>query len=135
MRKQEIVDIPCEITYRYSGKYNTVEISQNKRLLPKHEAAAKRAFSEMMIWSLKRIIPFPGKVELRYTLIFSDNRRRDRSNVLSKIEKYMNDALIMAGVLSDDSDDVIVRTIYESRRVSHTKKKTVKLEIMEIENV
>lgn len=52
------------------------------------------------------------KVDLEFTLYAPDKRKRDRSNVLCLHEKFCCDALVQAGVLRDDNDNVINSTKY-----------------------
>lgn len=129
--KAIINNIPTELTYRYSGKLYPIKISMNKKILPKHEAVAKKTFYTMVMFDVRRLPKFTGKVKLLYTLIYGDNRRRDRSNVLAKVEKYMNDALVSEGILTDDSDYVIEETTYRSEFIKGSQL-SARLEIMEI---
>lgn len=44
---------------------------------------------------------------LHYTLFKASNRKSDRMNVLSVIDKFFCDALVHYGCISDDSDEYI----------------------------
>jgi len=134
----EINNLPTEIKYKYSGVMHTVKLSLNKRLYPKHKAAAKRAYSRRIqpqVWELAiKEQRYSSNIILIYTLIQRDKKRRDRSNILTEVEKIVNDCLVKAGVMVDDSDSVIIESRYRTEREEKNKNKPkteVKLEIFQ----
>lgn len=55
-----------------------------------------------------------NEVDLVFTLYRGDNRKCDRSNILSIHEKFFCDALVELGVLPDDNNKHIHSSIYQS---------------------
>ena len=55
-----------------------------------------------------------SKIELEFTMHRGDKRRVDRSNVLSIHEKFFCDAIVDLGIIKDDNDNHISRTIYQT---------------------
>jgi len=53
-------------------------------------------------------------ISIRFTLYRGDNRRCDRSNILSIHEKFFCDALTKNGFIPDDCDKFIKSTSYHS---------------------
>ena len=57
---------------------------------------------------------FTKKIDITFTLFKSSNRRVDRANILSIVEKFFCDALVHNGCIPDDNDDYIEATHYKS---------------------
>lgn len=58
------------------------------------------------------------KINLTFILYRGDNRKVDRSNVLSIHEKFFCDALTRIKFIPDDNDDYIESTTYKSGKIS-----------------
>lgn len=72
-----------------------------------------------------------GKIEIRLRLVKGSRRKIDRANFLSIVEKFFCDALVHHGCIEDDSDEFIVRTIYETEGVEKNNPH-VKIDIKEV---
>lgn len=64
---------------------------------PTYVAWEKQALQEIKL--LNHVKPFEGAVSVAYSFYVKDNRRRDLDNMIASI----NDCLVKAGVLMDDS--------------------------------
>lgn len=61
------------------------------------------------------------KIELEFIMIRGDRRKVDRSNVLSIHEKFFCDAIVELGIIPDDNDKHIEKTIYMTGEVCKIK--------------
>jgi len=59
-------------------------------------------------------------IDLRFTLYKGQNRKSDRANVLSIVEKFFCDALVEFKCIPDDNDDFIRSTYYETGGVDRS---------------
>lgn len=64
---------------------------------------AVKAWQEEVGWQLKNAPKFPGRVEIAFNFYCKDNRRRDLDNMISSVQ----DSLVRAGVIKDDSWQVL----------------------------
>lgn len=74
---------------------------------------AKHVYKEQMAPQLKGV-RFDKPIEITFTLYKASNRRVDRANVLSIVEKFFCDAMTELGCIEDDNDDFIKATHYYS---------------------
>ena len=132
--------LPTTMTYRYSGRLHTRlhtrRVDLNERLYPKHQAALKRAYIAYVTPLI--IAQRPKRLErcaMIYTLVVRDKRRRDRSNILTAVEKIVNDAMVKCGVLPDDDDSVVVKTLYRTEKVPGIGPSTVSVDVIDAENI
>lgn len=65
--------------------------------------AIVKAWQEEAAWQLKSATAFPGKVAISYVFYVKDNRRRDLDNMVTSV----NDSLVKAGIIADDSWQVL----------------------------
>lgn len=63
---------------------------------------------------LARRIPYLGRCEVALTWVVTDRRRRDADNIVPTL-KAMCDGLVDAGVVSDDTPDLMVKRMPEIR--------------------
>jgi len=73
----------------------------------------KVAYKEAMESQLKPARVIETRVFIALTYYKPTKRRSDRSNVLCIHEKFFCDALVEAGWLADDNDDIIIWTTYQ----------------------
>jgi len=73
----------------------------------------KVAYKEAMESQLKPARVIETRVFISLTYYKPTKRRSDRSNVLCIHEKFFCDALVEAGWLGDDNDDIIIWTTYQ----------------------
>jgi hypothetical protein len=67
----------------------------------------KKKFTKAIYHKLM-LLPKMSKIhKLTYTLIRTTNRKRDRMNVYSIVDKFFCDALQEYGIIEDDSDEYI----------------------------
>jgi len=59
-------------------------------------------------------LKFEKKIALEFIIYYKFNRKADRSNVCSIVEKFFCDALSEFGVIPDDNDKHILYTIYKT---------------------
>jgi hypothetical protein len=74
---------------------------------------AKQAYTEALKLSLRGLKLKKG-IDLRFVLYKPSNRKSDRSNVLSIVEKFFCDSLVHYKCIPDDSDEFIKSTHYET---------------------
>ena len=74
---------------------------------------AKKVYKEVISKQLKGI-RFDNPIEITFNLYKASERRIDRANVLSIVEKYFCDAMTELGVIEDDNDNFITSTHYYS---------------------
>ena len=67
----------------------------------------KKKFTKIVKDELDRIPTMKKIHSLTYTLVRTSNRKRDRMNVYSIVDKFFCDALQFYGKIEDDSDDYI----------------------------
>ena len=73
----------------------------------------KVAYKQAMESQLKPARVIKNRVFIALTYFKPTKRRSDRSNVLCIHEKFFCDALVEAGWLGDDNDDIIIWTTYQ----------------------
>lgn len=115
----KLYGLPTKMTYRYSGRLHFKKVSLNTRLYPKHQAALKRAYTAYVAPLI--LAQRPKRMErckMVYTLVVHDNRRRDRSNILTAVEKIVNDVIVRCGVIPDDDDKHVIETTYKTKKLS-----------------
>jgi hypothetical protein len=61
------------------------------------------------------------KIDISFKLVRGDKRRVDRSNILSIHEKFFCDAIVDLGIIPDDNDKHINKTLYESGEICKIK--------------
>jgi hypothetical protein len=67
----------------------------------------KKKFTKGIFHKLM-LMPKMSKIhKITYTLIRTTNRKRDRMNVYSIVDKFFCDSLQVHGIIEDDSDDYI----------------------------
>jgi Holliday junction resolvase RusA-like endonuclease len=60
-------------------------------------------------------------IRIHYQLFFSDNKRRDKGNVLSILQKFFLDAAVKHGMLPDDNDNFIEMEIqYQPKKADES---------------
>lgn len=74
---------------------------------------AKEIYNEIMRPQLQGL-KLKTPIELTFVLYKKQNRKIDRSNALSIVEKFFCDALVAHGCIPDDNDDYIKATHYQS---------------------
>lgn len=67
----------------------------------------KKKFTRCVYDEIKRLPRMKKIHSLKYTLVRTTKRLRDRMNVYSIVDKFFCDALQEYGVIDDDSDDYI----------------------------
>ena len=107
--------VPIEICFgrkKYSLSLNNYRnwhfIANNK---------IKQEFGDLIFYELrevKNLIQKSGYTKIKsmeYQLIFKDKRRRDKMNFISIVDKFFLDCLVKQGIIEDDNDDFIGKTI------------------------
>ncbi|MBW9118864.1 hypothetical protein JNB63_02030 [Microbacterium trichothecenolyticum] len=82
-----------------------------------HHRAVKAAKNQCLRMAIAAKLPEMAKCEAKLTQWFVLNRRRDVDN-LARLEKPLFDALVLAGVVRDDTPDLMVKPRAEIRHVN-----------------
>lgn len=96
------------------GKRNCLSLNWFFGLHWARKARIKEDYQASVYDQVTNLDPISFQVELHFTLIPPNKVRRDRSNVLAIHEKFICDALVKNGVLKDDNDRYITKTVYTS---------------------
>ncbi len=72
-----------------------------------------------------------GTITLSFKYFKPSKRKCDRANIYAIQEKFFSDALVYYGIIKDDSDEYIARSIYEPVELDR-KNPRVEIEIIEI---
>jgi hypothetical protein len=91
--------------------YLNLNVYRNLHFIVNNQA--KEIYCKLMEKKLKGI-KFKDQIDITFTLFKSSNRKIDRSNVLSIVEKFFCDALVHHKCIPDDNDDYIKATHYKS---------------------
>lgn len=91
--------------------YLNLNVYRNLHYLVSNDA--KEVYNKVMGDQLENM-----KLKEKFSLLFvfykKQNRKTDRSNVLSIVEKFFCDALVFHGCIEDDNDDIIMSSHYFS---------------------
>jgi hypothetical protein len=93
--------------------YRRPPLTANQRLHWR-ERADRTAGVRTSARYLARRIPFLGRCEVALVWVVTDRRRRDADNIVPTL-KAMCDGLVDAGVVSDDTPDLMVKRMPEIR--------------------
>lgn len=91
----------------------------------------KHKFCELMQEQLKDL-KFTLPIDIEYTLYYWDNRKRDKWNILSIIQKFFLDSLVYYQCIIDDNDNYINKEIFNKPKKSNDKNSYCIIEIKEI---
>ena len=91
---------------------------------------AKEKYNELMREQLQNV-KLQTPIELKFVLYKKQNRKTDRSNILSICEKFFCDALVYHQCIKDDNDDFIKSSHYYSGGID---KENPRVEIFILEN-
>lgn len=67
----------------------------------------KKIVEDLLIETNQSNIKFDKPVEISWKIYKPTNRRLDKHNVVSVVEKFTMDALVELGILEDDNDDFV----------------------------
>lgn len=106
------LDLPLRIALA-SRKMNwfSLNLNQYRNMHHYQNNELKTAFKDIVQAKLKTLpngVPKFDKVHIHYVLYRKTNRRADLMNVIAVVDKFFSDALVEAGVISDDHDGVVV---------------------------
>lgn len=73
----------------------------------------KKTYCEAMRLKLKDL-KFKKPITINFILFKANNRKTDRSNILSIVEKFFCDAMVYYGCIEDDSDEFIESSTYST---------------------
>jgi Holliday junction resolvase RusA-like endonuclease len=62
------------------------------------------------------LAPMAGRVDVLVTVSWPDRRRRDAPNLWPTVKALIDGGLTDSGVLSDDNDQVVRRTIFQAAK-------------------
>jgi len=97
---------PFEVVLRFD--YQSPPITANKSYHWRAKARLTKDIRQATAL-LARRIPAPGKCRVSLTWVVTDRRRRDGGENVSPTLKPMIDGLVDAGVVLDDTPDLLVR--------------------------
>jgi len=93
------------------AKNYSLNLNQYRNNHYRVNANLKKKYHELMIPLLEGVT-FPGKIGLEFKLYKGSNRISDKSNFLCIVEKFFSDAMVEAGCIPDDNDDIITYSLY-----------------------
>ena len=91
--------------------YLNLNVYRNLHFIVNNQA--KEIYNEIMKEQLS-YLKFRKPINLEFVLYKSANRKTDRSNFLSIVEKFFCDALVNHKCIEDDNDDYIDSSYYRS---------------------
>lgn len=106
-----IVPLFIRLAKSEDGKKYRLNLNYYRNWYYTQSNAIKRKFCEILESELEGI-KFTDKIKIRFVLFKGSNRKIDRSNVLSVVEKFFCDALVHYGCIVDDNDEYIESTHY-----------------------
>lgn len=103
--------VPIAITVNQKGRKLILNMNTYRNAHFRILAKAKTEFNNQ-IFSLdlydRAIHPFKNPVQMHYDYYPASKRSYDRMNILSIVDKFTCDALIIAGVLQDDNYKLVL---------------------------
>ena len=107
--------VPTEVKLSKTGKSKFI-LNQNQ-YRNKHYivlSKAKAEFTKLISPSIPDSLAYPFKaILLTYTLYRGTRHKKDLSNVLSVVDKFVCDALVKKGVIVDDNTDYVKALIFK----------------------
>ena len=104
---------PVKLQLSKSGKYYNLNLNNYRNWHYRTSNNLKQRFKDIILKGLKSFNEeLADVVRITYTLYVNDNRKKDLANVLAVVDKFLCDALIVAGVIPDDNYNHLVEVVY-----------------------
>lgn len=110
-----IIEVPLYVITAKSGKGKKYHLNLNNYRNWHYQTnnAIKKTFCEAQK-SILSTVKLKTPIEISFTLFRGSNRKIDKANVLSIVEKFFCDSLTHYQCIPDDSDEYIKSTHYHS---------------------
>lgn len=127
-----IIEIPCKIQI---SKKKTFSLNLNE-YRNAHYLVLNKAKSTFQRYVGEVLTPLPFKAEqikVSYSFIPCSNRRYDRMNFISIIDKFFLDSLVKIGLIEDDNDKIVLHGEFLTKKLDKNRK--VNYMLIEVEKI
>ncbi len=100
-------------------KLQTINLNYYRNWHRYTESSVKKAYHKLAIEALRLAnVPYMSMCRLEFQLHKRTRQQKDKANFLSIHEKYFCDAMVEAGILTDDTDDYIIEQHYHQSLIN-----------------
>ena len=122
-----IIVVPACIRLRGKNRYLNLNDYTNWHYRLRNDI--KKQFTLECYEEIKRLPKMKMIHSIRYTLVRTSNRKRDRMNVYSIVDKFFCDALQHYGIIEDDSDEFINDFVFTKTDYIKGKQNDIRVQI------